>query len=63
VSETCSFKNLGFKTKKFLGPGEIVLLSRNKVKQIKKPGNVLQLCTFLYVYAGFPASEYEGKQN
>lgn len=61
VSETCSFKNLGFKTKKFLGPGEIVLLSRNKVKQIKKPGNVLQLCTFLYVYAGFPASEYEGK--
>lgn len=61
ASETCSFKNLGFKTKKFLGPGEIVLLSRNKVKQIKKPGNVLQLCTFLYVYAGFPASEYEGK--
>lgn len=61
ASETCSFKNLGFKTKKFLGPDEIVLLSRNKVKQIKKPGNVLQLCTFLYVYAGFPASEYEGK--
>jgi len=61
ASETCSFKNLGFKTKKFLGPDEIILLSRNKVKQIKKPGNVLQLCTFLYVYAGFPASEYEGK--
>ena len=61
ASETCSFKNLGFKTKKLLGPGENVLLSRNKVKQIKKPGNVLQLCTFLYVYAGFPASEYEGK--
>ncbi|MCK4673621.1 amidophosphoribosyltransferase, partial [candidate division WOR-3 bacterium] len=61
ASETCSFKNLGFKTKKFLGPDEVVLLSRNKVKQIKKPGNVLQLCTFLYVYAGFPASEYEGK--
>ena len=61
ASETCSFKNLGFKTKKFLGPGEIVLLNRNKVKQTKKPGSVLQLCTFLYVYAGFPASEYEGK--
>jgi amidophosphoribosyltransferase len=61
VSETCSYKNLGFRTERFLGPGEIVLLTRNRVKQIKKPGNILQLCTFLYVYAGFPASEYEGK--
>ena len=61
VSETCSFKNLGFKTKKFLGPGEIVLLTQNKVRQIKKPIDKLQLCTFLFVYAGFPASEYEGK--
>ncbi len=61
VSETCSYKNLGFKTKKFLGPGEIILINSNKVKQVKKPGDVLQLCTFLYVYAGFPASEYEGK--
>jgi amidophosphoribosyltransferase len=61
VSETCSYKNLGFKTKKFLGPGEIVLISDGKVKQLKKPGRIMQLCTFLYVYAGFPASEYEGK--
>lgn len=61
VSETCSYKNLGFKTKKFLGPGEIILISDGKVKQLKKPGRIMQLCTFLYVYAGFPASEYEGK--
>ena len=61
VSETCSYKNLGFKTKKFLGPGEIILISDGKVKQLKKPGKIMQLCTFLYVYAGFPASEYEGK--
>ncbi len=61
VSETCSYKNLGFKTKKFLGPGEIVLLSHDRVEQIKKPNDNLQLCTFLYVYAGFPASEYEGR--
>ena len=59
--ETCSYKNLGFKTKKFLGPGEIILLKENKIEQIKKPENILQLCTFLFVYAGFPASEYEGK--
>lgn len=61
ASETCSYKNLGFKTRKFLGPGEIILISDGKVKQMKKPGKIMQLCTFLYVYAGFPASEYEGK--
>jgi amidophosphoribosyltransferase len=37
------------------------LISDGKVKQMKKPGKIMQLCTFLYVYAGFPASEYEGK--
>lgn len=61
VSETCSYKNLGFVTKEFLGPGEIILLNDRETQQIKKPGNVLQLCAFLFVYAGFPASEYEGK--
>jgi len=61
VSETCAFKNLGFKTKKFLGPGEIIFLTKNKIQQLKKPNTTLQLCTFLFVYTGFPASEYEGK--
>ncbi len=61
VSETCSYKNLGFKTKRFLGPGEIILLTENKIEQIKEEENILQLCAFLFVYAGFPASEYEGK--
>jgi amidophosphoribosyltransferase len=61
VSETCSYKNLGFTTKKFLGPGEIILLTENKTEQVKEAGKALRLCTFLYVYTGFPASEYEGK--
>ncbi len=61
ASETCSYKNLGFKTEKFLGPGEIALVSENKITRIKKPNDTLQLCTFLFVYAGFPASEYEEK--
>ncbi len=59
--ETCSFKNLGFKTRRYLGPGEVVRISGSTIQQIRKPGNRLQLCTFLFVYAGFPASEYEGK--
>ncbi|MEO0136587.1 MAG: amidophosphoribosyltransferase [candidate division WOR-3 bacterium] len=61
VSETCAFKNLGFKTEKFLGPGEILLLTPSRIEQIKKPNSDLRLCTFLFVYTGFPASEYEGK--
>lgn len=61
VSETCALKNLGFTVKKILGPGEILFVSEGKVKQVKEPGDILQLCAFLYVYAGFPASEYEGK--
>ncbi|MEJ2568175.1 MAG: amidophosphoribosyltransferase, partial [candidate division WOR-3 bacterium] len=61
VSETCSYKNPGFITKKFLGPGEVMLLNENKTRVLKEAGNDLRLCTFLYVYTGFPASEYEGK--
>jgi len=61
VSETCAFKNLGFSTRKFLGPGEILLLNENKTEVLKEAEKDLRLCTFLYVYTGFPASEYEGK--
>ncbi|MEO0205998.1 MAG: amidophosphoribosyltransferase [candidate division WOR-3 bacterium] len=61
ASETCAYKNLGFRTKKFLGPGEILLLTESGIKQIRKPNRILQLCTFLFVYTGFPASEYEGR--
>jgi amidophosphoribosyltransferase len=61
VSETCSFKNLSYQTKKFLGPGEILLLNESKTEVLKEAEKELRLCTFLYVYTGFPASEYEGK--
>lgn len=61
VSETCSYKNLGFKTSRFLGPGEVVLITPQRVKVLKPPGKITQLCTFLFVYTGFPASEYDGK--
>jgi len=59
ASETCSFANLGFKTKKYMGPGEIVFISK-KGMDIKKKGNSHnKICAFLWVYTGFPASSYE----
>lgn len=57
--ETCAFPNLGYKTLKFLGPGEVLFISKNGIEQKIAPGNRLQICGFLWVYYGYPASSYE----
>jgi len=59
-SETCAFPNLGYDIEKHLGPGEIVFLTADGCEQRKKPNNKMQICAFLWVYYGYPASEYEG---
>ncbi len=59
-SETCAFANLDYEIAHFLGPGEIVLISAEGYEQRKTPGNVMQVCSFLWVYYGYPASSYEG---
>ncbi|MBW2576032.1 MAG: amidophosphoribosyltransferase [Deltaproteobacteria bacterium] len=59
-SETCAFPNLGFETDKYLGPGEIVFMTADGYEQKKKPGEKMQICAFLWVYYGYPASAYEG---
>jgi len=60
--ETCAFPNRGFGLDGFnyLGPGEIGLITKEGYEQLKKPGDVLQLCDFLHIYYGFPGSSYEG---
>jgi amidophosphoribosyltransferase len=58
--ETCAFPNLGFEVKKYLGPGEIVLITEEGIEQKKPPGEKMQICGFLWVYYGYPASSYEG---
>ncbi len=60
ASETCAFPNLGFEIDKYLGPGEIVFMTADGHEQRKKPGEKMQICAFLWVYYGFPASSYEG---
>ena len=59
-SETCAFPNLGFETERFLGPGEIVRMTAEGVETLVPPGPRMQVCAFLWVYYGYPASEYEG---
>ncbi len=58
-SESCAFANLGFETEYFLGPGEVVFLTADGWEQCAKPGTDMQICSFLWVYYGYPASEYE----
>lgn len=60
TSESCAFPNLGFKIKKFLDPGEIVLISKKGVESLKEGGETNKICSFLWIYTGFPASSYEG---
>ena len=60
TSETCAFPNLGYQVQRYLGPGEIVLLTPDGVHPKRPPGDRLQICSFLWVYYGYPASSYEG---
>ena len=59
-SESSSFSNLGFETEKFLGPGEILFITADGYEQRRKPNDKMQVCAFLWVYYGYPSSDYEG---
>lgn len=58
--ETCAFPNLGFETERFLGPGEMVMITPEGFETRVPPRDTLQICAFLWVYYGYPASNYEG---
>ena len=60
TSETTSLPNLDFKVLRDVGPGEIVRLMATGIEQLQKPFSRCQICSFLWVYYGFPASNYEG---
>ena len=59
-SETTSFPNLDYQVMRDVGPGEIVRLRADGVEVMQKPLSRCQICSFLWVYYGFPASDYEG---
>lgn len=58
--ETCAFPNLGYETDYFVGPGEIVRITADGYEQLRKPNEKMQVCSFLWVYYGYPPSFYEG---
>lgn len=61
TSESNSFPNLDFEVDRYLGPGEIVHLHADRVEQLRQPNEEMQVCSFLWVYYGFPNSCYEGR--
>ncbi|MDD4637689.1 MAG: amidophosphoribosyltransferase [Bacteroidales bacterium] len=58
--ETSSFPNLDFEPDYYVGPGEILLLTAEGYQQLQAPGKRMQICSFMWVYYGYPPSMYEG---
>ena len=60
-SESTAFPNLDYEIDRYLGPGEIVRITADGVEQLRPAGQEMQVCSFLWVYYGFPTSCYEGR--
>ena len=58
--ESFAYLNLGYTDAKELGPGEIVIVTPEAVQTLSAPGKDMKICTFLWVYYGYPSSSYEG---
>ena len=58
--ESSAFLNLGYHHYRDLGPGEIIFMQPNKIEVKQEPGDKMKICSFLWVYYGYPTSTYEG---
>ena len=58
--ESFAYLNLGYNDYKELGPGEISIVTTDGVKTLIRPNEKMRICTFLWVYYGYPSSTYEG---
>ena len=58
--ESFAYLNLGYTDYKNLGPGEIVFITPDGVETVSPPGEEMKICTFLWIYYGYPTSCYEG---
>lgn len=58
--ESFAYVNLGYRDCYELGPGEVVLVKPDCVESLSKPRSEMKICSFLWVYYGYPTSTYEG---
>lgn len=61
TQESCAFSNLGYEHLRDLGPGEMVEATADGLTTLVEPGPEMAICSFLWVYYGYPASMYEGR--
>lgn len=58
--ESFAFLNLGYEPYRELGPGEVIVMDTESIRTLVAPGKDMKMCTFLWVYYGYPSSSYEG---
>lgn len=58
--ESFVFPNLGYTLERELGPGEIAVMEADSLRTLVAPGPKMRICTFLWIYYGYPAATYEG---
>lgn len=58
--ESFAYLNLGYESYRELGPGEVAVMNADEVKTLVAPGDKMKICTFLWIYYGYPSSSYEG---
>ncbi|MBO5905364.1 MAG: amidophosphoribosyltransferase [Kiritimatiellae bacterium] len=61
LMESCALANLGYEYVRDIGPGEVVELTIEVDVTLVEPGKRMAICSFLWVYYGYPASSYEGR--
>ena len=58
--ESFAYQKLGYRDERELGPGEIVEVTAEGIRQLAAPGEEMKICAFLWSYYGYPTSSYEG---
>ena len=58
--ENFAYKNLGYNDYRELGPGEVAVITPDNCVTLVNPGKDMKICTFLWIYYGYPSSSYEG---
>ncbi len=58
--ESFAYLNLGYEPERELGPGEVAVVTPEGVQSLVAPGQEMKICTFLWIYYGYPSSSYEG---
>ena len=58
--ESFAYLNIGYSDFRQLGPGEIAVMTPDGITTLSAPGKKMRICTFLWIYYGYPSSSYEG---